>query len=77
MRFEGETGDDLDGLTREFFSIFWAEFTQKLPGNVRKYFAVDPCSVMATDDLKAVGRILVHGFLLTGYLPLYINHSLL
>ena len=32
---------------------------------------------MATDDLKAVGRILVRGFLLTGYLPIYINHPLL
>eukprot|EP00112_Aurelia_sp_Birch-Aquarium-sp1_P016971 Seg3891.2 transcript_id=Seg3891.2/GoldUCD/mRNA.D3Y31 product="E3 ubiquitin-protein ligase TOM1-like" protein_id=Seg3891.2/GoldUCD/D3Y31 len=77
VRFEGETGDDFDGLTREFFSIFWSDFTQKLPGNARRYFAVDPCSVMSIDDLKAVGRILVHGFLLTGYLPIYINHSLL
>ena len=81
VRFEGETCDDFDSGPRRpdkgIFPIFWAEFIQKLSGNARKYFAVDTCSVMATDDLKAVGRILVHGFLLTGYLPLYINHSLL
>ena len=32
VRFEGESGEDLDRLTREIFLIFWQQFTSSLAG---------------------------------------------
>eukprot|EP00112_Aurelia_sp_Birch-Aquarium-sp1_P008587 Seg1949.11 transcript_id=Seg1949.11/GoldUCD/mRNA.D3Y31 product="hypothetical protein" protein_id=Seg1949.11/GoldUCD/D3Y31 len=77
VSFEGENGEDLDGLTREFFTIFWQQFTPALAGADRKYFLIDPCNVLSLDEVGAVGRIILHGFILTGYLPTYITPAVL
>ena len=78
VKFLNETGDDLDGLTREFFSLFWECFVEKYcMGAVQKYIFINPTQVLSPAECKAVGRILIHGFLLTGFLPLRINHALL
>ena len=77
VSFEGENGEDLDGLTREFFSIFWQQFISALAGADRKYFSIDPCNVLSLDEVGAVGRIILHGFILTGYLPTYITPAAL
>ncbi|XP_057299552.1 uncharacterized protein LOC130630175 isoform X3 [Hydractinia symbiolongicarpus] len=76
IKFLDEEGHDLDGLTKEFFSSFWIKFSEQyLKGENQKYFTVQPEPVLTDAQLKAVGMILVHGFLLTGYLPLMINNS--
>eukprot|EP00112_Aurelia_sp_Birch-Aquarium-sp1_P015961 Seg3578.3 transcript_id=Seg3578.3/GoldUCD/mRNA.D3Y31 product="Ubiquitin-protein ligase E3A" protein_id=Seg3578.3/GoldUCD/D3Y31 len=51
VKFDGEKGEDLDGLTREFFSLF----------------SLNPTKMIDADELKAVGRILMHGYILCGY----------
>ena len=74
VKFQNESGHDENVLTKEFFSRFWMEFSGKyLKGN--KTFASQMEEVLSEKEFRAVGRILIHGFILTGYLPLFLNHT--
>ena len=71
VTFVGEEGLDLDGVSREFFSLFWKHFLYQyfrnsLPMMKPSLFAIDK-------EFVAAGRILVHGYILLGYLPININ----
>ena len=71
VTFVGEEGLDLDGVSREFFSLFWKHFLYRyfrnsLPMMKPSLFAMDK-------EFVAAGRILVHGYILLGYLPININ----
>ena len=71
VEFEGEDGADLEGLTREFFSEFWANFLKEFGvGASYRHFVLNHAKLPSKDLCEAAGRILLHGFMLTGYLPL-------
>eukprot|EP00794_Sanderia_malayensis_P007613 gene7613-8453_t len=77
VKFDGERGEDWEGLTREFFCQFWQNWAQKLVGHNKMFINLVPNSLMGAEELGAIGRILVHGYILCGYLPYYINSSVL
>lgn len=54
-----------DGVTRELFSLFWEEFLSVGGGSSHIPLPIRP----KTDDYVALGRILHHGYILTGYFP--------
>eukprot|EP00794_Sanderia_malayensis_P003900 gene3900-4444_t len=74
---EDEQGDDLDGLTRELFSQFWLKLKPSFAGTDKVYPVFNPVSMMNVDELNAIGRVLLHGYILCGYLPYYINYGVL
>ena len=78
VKFMDEIAEDLDGVTREFFSSFWAQFLSEYgAGESIKYLSLSPDVCVSEDELCAAGRILLHGFLLTGFIPLSLNHAVL
>ena len=77
VKFDGEKGEDLEGLTREFFSLFWQNWAKKLNGNNKLYISLNPTKMIDEEELRAVGRILLHGYILCGYLPYYVNAGVL
>lgn len=69
VQFKGELGADESGLTKELFSLFWEEcFLQYFEGESQSVPRVDPD--LPVDKFVAMGKILLHGFLLVGFLPL-------
>ena len=68
VRFHHEQGLDGGGLVRELFSLFWEEVESKMmEGNTEKVPIVTP------DNLQwffQLGRILSHGYVMTGHFPL-------
>ena len=67
VKFRNESGVDGGGLTRELFPLFWSslQYTH-FDGNVEKI----PVSVpRSADEYETFGRILSHGFVLTGFSP--------
>ena len=78
VKFDGEPGDDFEGLTRELISEFWKEFSQRFSdGQKFQYLNPSPISYLKEKDLIAVGKILMIGFILTGFLPTQFNNSFL
>ena len=78
VKFENERGEDLDGVTREFFSAFWQEFNKRYSSGAGKNFISLTCSnILDHESIIAIGRILIHGFLVAGYIPIFINTSTL
>ena len=76
IKFFGEQGDDLEGLTKEFYSSFWNLFSNAyLKGEQQKCFTLSPQLDLTDKELLSAGRILLHGFILTGYLPIHISHE--
>ena len=74
IRFNNEEGDDFDGLTREFFSVFWERFFDKYcRGHTLKYIYLMPENIPPLPLCMAAGRILLHGFILTRFVPININ----
>ena len=77
VKFDGEKGEDLEGLTREFFSLFWQNWAKKLAGSNKLYISLNPTKVIGSEELHAVGKILMYGYILCGYLPYFVNASVL
>ena len=78
VKFDGEPGDDFEGLTRELISEFWKEFCEKLSGGEKLlYLNPTAMSYPKEEDLVVVGKILMIGFILTGFLPTQFNNSFL
>ena len=76
--FRGEEGEDMNGLTREFFSLFWDQFLNRFgDGENLRYITVSPFDSPPAVVFRAAGRVLLHGFILHGYLPIGINPSTL
>lgn len=70
VSFLGEDGVDINGLTREFITLFWKKFTEsQMYGEKEVYVQSAPGSKYGSSEYEAVGRILAHGFILTGFLP--------
>ena len=69
---KGELAQDLDGVKREIYSIFWDEITNMyFEGGQSLVPRVGPD---VTDDLcKTLGRAIIHTFLITGIWPIQIS----
>ncbi len=68
--FEGEKAADLDGVTREFFSIFMREFSsQYLVGNRQKCPDMNHLT-LDEDTFEVFGRIVSHAYVLLEYPPI-------
>ena len=76
VSFAGESGEDLDGLTGEFFTVFWQE-CGILAGMQYKYFAINPTRALSIEEVKAVGRIFIQGFILSNYIPVQITPAVI
>ena len=46
-------------------------------GDGKKYFRIGIESTVDSDLFSAAGRILIHGFILLGYVPLYLNKAVI
>ena len=76
VQFEGELGVDLEGVTRDFFSSYWrSSLTAWLGGHNNSYFKLSPGIDVSKERLEAMGRILLHGYLVCGFLPIYLNNA--
>lgn len=72
--FLHEEGEDVDGITREVFSLFWRECLPRYFEGVSTYYPhVD--SDCTYELLKLFGSIASHGYVLTGKFPIQIAQS--
>ena len=57
VKFDGEPGDDFEGLTRELISEFWKEFCKKLSGS-EKLLSLNPTAMSypTEEDLQSVTK---------------------
>ena len=71
IKFEGEKGVDTGGLTRDAFSAFWEEaYLRHFDGS--SVLAPTVHAGLDISLLHTLGRILSHGYLACGYLPVRI-----
>ena len=71
VRFQGEMGVDTGGLGRDFFSAFWDEAYRKMfEGSSILIPAVHAHIEMSS--LPVLGKIISHGYLSSGHLPVRI-----
>lgn len=76
--FVGEVGEDLAGITRSLFAEFWEEFFLKYgTGKYIYNLCFSPDKALTEQEVRAAGRILVTGYIVTGYIPAFINHAFL
>ena len=71
MRFEGEEGVDIGGLTQEAFLAFWAEAYERHFDNF-SLLAPSMHGSMDTSSLPALDLIISSGYLICGILPVRI-----
>ncbi|PIK36784.1 hypothetical protein BSL78_26377, partial [Apostichopus japonicus] len=73
VTFQGEIGEDVGGLSREFFTTFWrAVAPMYFQGtySVVPYTTLRPMSQLSSAQTwHAIGSIFSHGFVLLGYIP--------
>lgn len=78
VAFKDEDGDDFAGLTREFFSLFWKSFfNHYCKGHTIQFIELHPQNIPTSSVCLSSGRIMLHGFILTGYLPINLNSALI
>ena len=71
IKFEDERGIDAGGLIRDAFSAFWEKsYGYHCDGSAALVPLIHPSSDL--DTLGLLGRILSHGYILCGYLPVRI-----
>ena len=76
IKIAGETGIDVNGVSREIFTLFWQQFrTSYCHGNTEFTPAISPKCFVFPDALVAIGRILHHGFILHGILPAFFSKA--
>ena len=78
VQFAGDQGKDLEGASRDFFCTFWKRFSELYAnGDRKKYFRIGIESTVDSNLFAAAGRILLHGFILLGYVPPYLNKAVI
>ena len=78
VQFEGEDGVDVDGVSRDFFSSYWRRaLSECTAGHHQLYLQMLPglVSRFSKERLEAMSRILLHGFLVCGFLPINLNNA--
>ena len=75
VKFDGEAGVDGGGLTRELFPVFWKSVENKLCEGLS--IKVPMITPEYASHFFHLGRILSHGFVLTGFLPICLASSFL
>ena len=70
VHFLGEKGIDFGGVTKDFFTSFWeVAFQTYFDGDAVKVPLVSPQKLADKPRMQALGRVLEHGWRLTGELP--------
>ncbi|XP_066926143.1 uncharacterized protein [Clytia hemisphaerica] len=77
VRFEGERGEDLDGLSRSLFSDFWNAFCEKYGIGYDNYLLTNPSHSLSPILMKNLGQILASGYMIANYIPPFINNAVL
>ena len=62
VKFDGEKGENLDGVIREFLSSFWDTFRkQHMEGSTHYTFKRSFAKILSANEHNCLGRILSHG----------------
>ena len=73
MEFVGENGVDAGGLSRDMLSAFWENaYCNLFDGGSLLSPAMHPTSELTS--FSAIGKILSHGYMVTGFLPVRIAY---
>ena len=74
VEFKGERAVDMDGVTRELFSLFGYQIRLRyFESNTEMIPRVDPQTCGSDDHIYlSMGRILSYGFVLTGFFPIFL-----
>ena len=74
VEFKGERAVDMDGVTRELFSLFGDQIRLRyFESNTEMIPRVDPQTCGSDDHIYlSMGRILSYGFVLTGFFPIFL-----
>ena len=70
----GEVGADLGGISREIYASFWQEGCLQYFDSDDSIYVPRPNGV-SKDDLITLGKIISHGYLMTGIFPVTISQS--
>lgn len=74
FQYRGEYGADFGGISRDVFSSFWKECgLSYLEGSSGSF--VPKHKGVSDEEYITLGRILHHGFVLTGFLPVSLNQA--
>ena len=71
VEFEGENGVDFGGLTKDLFEAFWQEAYRRLFDGSQLLTPV-LCPGINPQHFLVLGKILSHGYIIAGYLPIKI-----
>lgn len=72
--FDGEMASDFGGVSREVYSSFWKESSLNFfEGNDNSF--VPRCGGISKEAYITLGKIIHHGFLLTGIFPVCLNQA--
>ena len=74
-KLQNQIGKYMEGISRSFFSSFWQRFRIKCMYS-SNYYVFYLCPGKPLVQPEPVGRILVHGLILTGCLPIFMNKAL-
>lgn len=70
IRYIGEKGIDMGSLCRDLFSAYWEEaYLKHFDGESLLIPLMQPCNMTDMDALPILGKILSHGFMTCGFLP--------
>nr|XP_054775573.1 uncharacterized protein LOC129284130 [Lytechinus pictus] len=76
VNFNGEEGEDFDGLTSEMFTLFWESVYRSYFTGIRRLSPrISPTHDLSADTWQIIGRILSHGYVLSNFLPTQITYS--
>ena len=77
VTFTDEEGEDCGGLTQDMFSAFWEEaFDMHFDGEEIKVPFVSPSNLHgARNTFEVMSSIFLHGFILTGAIPVWFCQS--
>ena len=78
VRFEGEIGEDRNGLSKGLFSDFWIQFLKRFGRGTNRFFLSLSVEMAPQEKhLIAAGRMLILGVILYSYIPSFINDAVL
>ena len=73
VKLEGETGIDVNGVSREVLTLFWMHFrTHFCSGHTEFVPTINPKWFLSANLPVVLGRILHHGFVLQGLFPTFL-----
>ncbi|KAK3712043.1 hypothetical protein QZH41_005341 [Actinostola sp. cb2023] len=74
FQLEGEMGSDFRGVSREVYSSFWKEGCDQFCEGIEIIF-VPRHSGLSKEEYITLGKIMGHGYVLTGFFPVMLSQS--